>query len=243
MIKNTVDGINEFCKKDVFGTRIKAYLNVYGNNMTTALFYVQEIDGVVTAVIGKVFFDITLCCREDADFEEIAEFLSFTGYKSLLCEKSAREKMNLPIDSFGYVMKFLKPQREIRLKDGLVKSGEADFEFKKVYSLLKECEFELGEYGEWLSDIALRNKKGVSKTLCVQDNGNVVSTASALFTTDDAVYLGAVATSPLYRGRGSAGDLVLMLCDEGKRVNILCKEHRVGFYESLGFIKDGEWSL
>lgn len=243
MIKNTADGINEFCKRDVFGTRIKAYLNVYGNNMTTALFYVQTVDGAVTAVISKVFEDATLCCRDNADFEELSEFLRFTGYKSLLCEKSIREKLSLPVNSFGSVMRFLKPSREIRRKDGFLRSGDADFEFKKIYSLLKKCEFELGDYGEWLSDIALRDKKGVSKTLCVEDGGRVVSTASALFITEDAVYLGAVATSPEYRGKGSAGDLVLSLCDAEKRVNILCKEHRVGFYESLGFKRDGEWSL
>ncbi len=243
MIKNEVIGLSDFCKKDVFGTRIKAYLSVLGEDSGVALFYVQNIDGKVTAAIGKVFSDITLCCSDNADFDEISQFLSFIGYESLLCEKSVRERLSLPINSFGSVMTFVAPTREIRLKDGIVTSEDEAFEFKKIYSLLKECEFELPDYSEWLSDIAIRNKRGVSRTLCVCDGDSVVSTASALFITEDAVYLGAVATNPAYRGRGSAGDLVLSLCDTTKRVNILCKEHRVSFYESIGFKRDGEWSL
>lgn len=243
MIKNGTEGINGFCSRDVFGTRIKAYLCVYGNNLTTALFYTQESDGVVTAAVCKVFEDVTVCCSDNADFEELSQFLKFLGFKSLLCDKGIREKLGIPVNSSGSVMRFLKPSREIRKRDGLIKSADADFEYKKVYSLLKECEFELGEYGEWLSDIALRTKKGVTNTVCIVDKDRVVSTASALFITDDAVYLGAVATNPEFRGKGGAGDLVLSLCDMSKRVNILCKEHRVSFYESLGFYKDGEWSL
>ncbi len=243
MIKNTVEYIGDFCKKDVFGTRIKAYLNVYGNNMETAMFYVQTIDGSATAVIGKVFSDVTLCCDDGADFDEIAQFLQFLGYGSLLCDKGVREKLSIEENSSGSVMRFKKPSRDIRRKDGILKNDDAEFEYKKVYALLKECDFDLGEYGEWLSDIALRDKKGVSKTLCVKQDGRVISTASALFITEDSVYLGAVATSPEFRGKGSAGDLVLMLCDKDKTVNILCKEHRVGFYESLGFERNGEWSL
>ncbi len=243
MIKCTDENIVGFCKKDVYGTRIKAYLDVYGNNMETAHFYVQTKDGEVTAVISKVFSDVTLCCSENADFDELAQFLSFLGYRSILCDKNVREKMKIEVNSFGNVMRFVKPSREIRCRDGIVKSGDENFEFRKVYSLLKECEFEIGEYGEWLSDIALRDKRGVSKTLCVTEGDRVISTASALFITEDSVYLGAVATSPEFRGKGSAGDLVLMLCDKDKTVNILCKEHRVGFYESLGFERNGEWSL
>ena len=58
-----------------------------------------------------------------------------------------------------------------------------------------------------------------------------------------AVYLGAVATHPQMRGRGLAGDLVLRLAKCGKRAEILCKEHRVSFYTSLGFSQIGEFSI
>ena len=123
-----------------------------------------------------------------------------------------------------------------------VTAFHADFSYREVYDLLCACGFSLGAYAPWLGDLALRVRYGASNVICIRD-GITVATASVLFESEFARYLGAVATHPSARGQGFAGDLVLCLAQCVKRAEILCKAHRVSFYTSLGFGQIGEYSL
>lgn len=241
MIARTEKGIRDFCKKDVFGTRTIGYLDTYGMDVPEADFYVQTADGQITAVLSSVYSEGSLTCSENADFEELSHFIMFLGLRSLLCDRKICKRLSLPEDSFGYVMLFQSSDR--MPKHTFLTPDYPDFKYREVYELLKQCAFSLGDYNTWLGDFALRVRKNTAKVLAFRENGKTLSTASVLFESEDAVYLGAVATDPSCRGRGLGGDVVLSLANCGKRAEILCKEHRVTFYESLGFSRNGEFSI
>ena len=106
----------------------------------------------------------------------------------------------------------------------------------------------MGDYLPWLSDISYRIKRNTAKPFCAYDGERLMSCASALFITDSAALLGAVATDPDYRSKGLAGELVTTLGKEmsslGKRAELLCKHDSiVEFYHSIGFETVGEWAI
>lgn len=241
MIRRTDEGVSAFCRRDIFGTRIAATLQTYGLDRDGVSVYVQMCGESVSAVLADTFSDGTLCCTGEADFDELREFVRFLGLRTLLCSRESAERLAFPVDCDGHIMRYARCER--MPQTDFVTPKEDAFRYRQVYELLKNCGFTPGEYTAWLGDFALRVQRGTADVLCIQRDGEAVSTASALFRTDDAVYLGAVGTSERCRGQGLGGDLVLRLAQCGKRAEILCRTHRVSFYESLGFSRNGEFAL
>ena len=228
------------CDTDVFGTRTAGYFRTYGSDCPGVLFYAQYADAVCTGVLSAAFGNGSLTINDHADLAEWAEFIRFLGLDTLLCASAAAERMGLHADDKGFVMQYVSSDR--KPKTQAITAFDKDFSYREVYDLLCACGFSPGAFEPWLGDIALRVRKSAANVLAVRDK-TTVCTASVLFESDSAVYLGAVATHPSVRGRGLGGDLVLQLAQCGKRAEILCKLHRVSFYTSLGFSQIGEFSL
>lgn len=232
--------LDELCGRDVFGTRTAGYFRTYGTEHPGVSFYAQASDdGVCTGVLSSSFGNGSLTVTSEADLSEWTEFVRFVGMDSLLCAREAAQSMGLPEAENGSVMRYFSSERIP--KTVTVDPFDAAFSYREVYDLLLECGFALGGYEPWLGDLALRVRRGTANVLASREQ-TTVGTASVLFDSGSAVYLGAVATHPSARGRGIGGDLVLRLAQCGKRAEILCKAHRVSFYKSLGFEKIGEFS-
>lgn len=213
--------------------KIQALYLTYGNNFNFAKFWHQGNDTVVSCVDGNV----TLFCTVKTDYTELAEFINFIGASSVSCDYDDCEKLSIIPDDSSFIVKYTgEPfNSELRVSDN----------YRAIYKLLNECEFELGTYESFLSDFALRVNKGVS--LITVDDYSVLSTASALFIGLSDVLLGAVATSPKARGMGKAALLVKSLSShfsyEGKNVFLFCRENSLAeFYKKCGFSVVGRWS-
>lgn len=241
--KNDREFIN-FCDRDVFGTRIKVYYNCYSTDYDFVKFWVQtDDDGRITASLSRIDGDVTLCA-DNCDFDEMSEFLNMVGYNSIQCERTAADKMNLQYSLWGYVVRY--KGNDYQAKPVSIKES---FELKEIYDIIKSAKLVgVGEYLAWLSDTSFRMNRGYTKALVADVKGKSAGCAMALFSSDRAVLLGAVATVPEFRGRGIAGTLVTMLADEavkdGRRAELLCKNDSiVEFYKSIGFEVENEWSL
>lgn len=243
MICRVTDGIGAFCTRDVFGTRIAACFSAYGTSLDGVSFYAQYDGDRITAVLSDVFSNCTLTCAADADFEELRTFIRFLPLNSLLCDRHIREKLQIPFVESGIVMRFCGTACSSDLT--LCTPQCAAFDYKKVYALLTDCGFSLGDYLPWLSDLAYRVQHGTANVYCLQEDERIVSTASVLFGTQTAVCLGAVGTDAAYRGNGYAGTVLhaLLSRENGKRIELLCKPERIGFYEKLGFQQNGEFTV
>lgn len=234
------DTFSSLCDRDVFGTRTMGYYHTYGTERGEVGFYAQVLDERCVGVLSDAFGSGALTAEPHADFAEWREFVRFLSLQTLLCGKSAANAMGLDDADSGAIMRYAA-SANVPSAEG-ISPCDASFSYREVYDLLRLCGFELGQYDAWLSDFALRVRRGAADVLCIRAD-TTVAAASVLFRSDKAVYLGAVGTHPEYRGRGLAGNLVLRLAQCGKRAEILCKPHRVTFYESLGFRRNGEFTI
>ncbi len=240
-IETLTPQIQAICDNDVFGTRTAGYFGTYEAQHPHVSFYAQYTDdGACTGLLSAAFGNGSLTVGEGADFTEWLEFVRFCGIETLLCASETARKVGLSTEDTGCIMRYVSSSRTPKLQ--AITPFDESFSYREVYDLLRECGFALGAYEPWIGDLALRVRKGTANVLAVRE-ANTISTASVLFESCHAVYLGAVATHPSMRGRGLGGDLVLRLAQCGKRTEILCKPHRVSFYNSLGFSQIGEYSL
>lgn len=241
MIRRISDALPTLAQRDVYGTRTAGYYKNYGTERNDVAFYAQETDGKVTAVLSDAFSNGSLTADDGADAAELAEFVRFLGLHTLLCDESTAKEMRFSPEECGSVMRYIGTEQKIDMR--WTDANDPAFSFHDVYDLLTGCGFTLGGYDAWFSDFALRVRRGTADVRCIVQDGVLASTASVLFRSADAVYLGAVATDPAFRRQGLAGALVLSLAQCGKRAEILCKPHRISFYKQLGFQKIGEFSI
>ena len=80
----------------------------------------------------------------------------------------------------------------------------------------------------------------------IENGGEPLACAFALFKGRKSVLLGAVATNPSARGRGYASRAVSLLANENseKRVFLFCRNDGLAdFYGKIGFETDGRWAV
>ncbi len=246
MVKLAVKGdasFLAFCDRDVFGTRIKAYFNCYRTDYDFVKFWVQTDDsGAVTAAISRVDGDMTLTA-ENADFEELLQFVKIVGFSTIQCSKSVAKHFTNAQTLCGYVVRFEEERGNYPVK------LKTDFDLKEIYAIIKaENLTGVGELLPWLSDTTFRLNRDTAKPILAEIDGENAGCAMVLFKTDKAALLGAVATVPKFRGRGVARALVTRLANEelknGRRTELLCKNDSiVEFYKAIGFKIADEWSL
>lgn len=238
--------LTSFCERDVFGTRISACMTVYSTEYPFALFYLQEIGEQITAALCKIDGAMTICCAENADFEELSQFIKAVGFDSLLCDASVCDSLGLEPEKTGWIVEYCKTEKEFDNHSAFFAVG---FELSGVYDILHRSDFDgLDNRARWLSDVSFRVNRGAAKAAAVQEDGELAACAMVLFETQAAALIGAVATLPAHRGKGYAGALVTSLAREekaaNKRVELLCASNGiVDFYQKLGFRITGEWTL
>ena len=236
--------LEKICSSDVFGTRIFAYFNTYGAKFDFLKVWLQlGEDETPLAAISLMDADMTLTAKENADFEELRWFIKMTPFSSLQCERGVMKKLNFTESIWGYVVEY---KEHLPSESGLVTNN---VDFKEMYSLISGVKLlGVGEYLPWLSDITYRVNHGTALPGAIYENGTLCACAAALFITENAALLGAVATQPEYRGKGFGGTLVKTLGSimlrEGRRAELLCKNDSiVEFYKSVGFFPVGEWAI
>lgn len=232
----------EFCRRDVFGTRIACLYSCYSTDYDFVKFWKQtDGEGEIVSAISRVDGDVTLSTSGE-NLDEVSEFLSIVVFRTVQCESSVVRKLKREAAISGFVVEYRKNENPIA--EIFPDSG---FHPKEVYDIIKGARLiGVGEYLPWLSDITFRMNRNCAEVLTACDGEKAVACAMKLFITDSAVLLGGVATLPEYRGRGLAGSLVTRLAESesDKRVELLCKNDSiVEFYKSIGFYVKNEWSI
>lgn len=161
---------------DPFYTRILSLYESYGEGLAFVAFYVQEIDGAITAAVSCFEDKFSLWLTDDSDLDEIAAFIRFQGAGSCLC--NAAYAPDFPADLpriRGQVLEYMS--------DDYISDLEIyEPDFQSMYTLLKACEspiFIVPEYLMFLShhpsqkrreNAALRDK-GRRKYRVLRDDG------------------------------------------------------------------------
>ncbi len=233
--------INEldFLPPDPFAARITAYAETYGFECSFALFWIQLLDGEAVASIAKVDGNVTLCCTEKTDYDELSMFLSAVGFFSVTAEKSVMNLLGIKSDKESYIVEY-SGEKSCEFQNLLY-----DYDKKDIYNLLCDCGFEMGNYHSFLADVCSRLNKGTAKLACI-DDGTLQACAFKLFAGHKSVLLGAVATRETARGKGYASKLVKSLAseEENRKVFLFCRnDSLLGFYSKIGFAPCGIWAI
>lgn len=229
-----------FLPADPYAARITALEKTYGTNQSFAMFWVQGVDGIPAAAISRVDGNMTLCCLENADFEELSCFIGAVGYSSLTCDEEAMKKLGIEPSKSSFTVKYKGGAKAEA--DGILR----DCDKKEIYNLLISCGFELGNYNAFLTDVCARLNKQTASLAAAEIGNEISACAFALFEGEKSVLLGAVATKISARGRGCASKLVGTLAKEksDKEVYLFCRnDGLVDFYGKIGFEPVGRWAV
>lgn len=229
-----------FLPSDPYAARITALFRTYGADYDFALFWVQDTDGVPTAAISRIDGNMTLCTNGNADFEELLHFINAVGFQSLTCSYEDMEKLGFEPTDSSFTVKFTGKTEERNI------NTVKDCDKRKIYNLLCDCGFELGDYGAFLSDVCSRLNKGTASMIAAEEDGSLRACAFALFEGEKSVLLGAVATSQEARGRGYASAIVNKIANEksDKDVFLFCRNVGLeAFYSKIGFETVGKWAI
>lgn len=229
-----------FLPADPYSARITALVETYGTGRDFAAFWVQKIDDEPVAAISRVDGNMTLCCGENADFEELSCFMNAVGFSSVTFDAKFAEKLGISPQKTSYTVKYTGGAE--RFDNEIL----FDYDKKEIYSLLCECGFELGDYNAFLSDVCARLNKSTAFLAAAESSGRLCACAFALFEGEKSVLLGAVGTNPAARGKGYASKLVGTLAEikKEKDVFLFCRNDALaGFYAKIGFEISGKWAV
>lgn len=234
--KNELD----FLPADPYAARITSLADTYGTERSFAMFWVQENDENKTAAVCSVDGNITVCCRDGADYEELSAFIDAVGFASITSDAEVMKKLGLEPSKTSLTVEY-----KGGAKVGNVEAVR-DCDKKKIYDLLCGCGFELGDYNAFLADVCARLNKETASFAAIMHENEPCACAFALFKGRKSVLLGAVATNKNARGRGYASELVGTLAEENakKRVFLFCRNDSLAeFYAKIGFDICGRWAV
>lgn len=228
----------DFLPADPFAARITALFDTYGAGYGFASFWVQSVDGVPSAAISRVDGCMTLCCLDNADIGEIAEFIGVCGCSDLLCDASVMSALGIEPDDSSVTVRFEG------LNEPIGAIAEECSDMRAVHALLLECGFKIGSFNSFAADACARLNRGTARLATACEGGKLQACAFALFAGRRSVLLGAVATAPEARGRGYASGLVKALAaDYDKAVFLFCRNDGLEeFYKKCGFCRAGRWA-
>lgn len=234
--KNELD----FLPADPYAARITALADTYGTEHSFAMFWVQENNGNETAAVCRVDGNMTVCCGDGADYEELSAFINAVGFMSLTGDAEVAKNLGFMPSKTSFTVEY----------KGGAKVGNVEAvrncDKKKIYDLLCGCGFELGDYNAFLADVCARLNKETASFAAIMHEDEPCACAFALFKGRKSVLLGAVATNKNARGRGYASELVGTLAEENseKKVFLFCRNDSLAdFYSKIGFEKSGKWSV
>lgn len=228
-----------FCRSYPLGTRIECNLTAYGFEREFLKVWMNVDENCIKAVVSSFFGAVTVCAADDADFSEIAEFITMYGCTSVCTESSAAKKMGFEntVDKKMYVFKNTHEFSEV----GVCR----DEELKSAYDLISSSipdsfSSDRQAYLSWLSDFTFRRSRSLARIKAVCDCSKVISCAMTAAESEVGAIISGVACNSTQRGKGLGKNTVLTLANElkseNKQVYVIALNDSAGsFYEKIGF--------
>ena len=226
-----------FCEDDnIFLVKILSNFTAYGgfNCLRT---WVQNDCAVIQAVDDNA----VIFAENNADFDEIAEFLPFCGISTVFTSYENAEKLRLEATEHGVILRKGKMSNHAPPKSGITRQYFPDY--TKVYSQLLQCGFTLPPRNDFAADLSLRLRKNTARIFC---NDDCTALCIVGCETAKSAVISAVAVSPDRRRQGLGSNILQTAClslkNEQKQVYLYResgknKEFYInnGFYEIGGF--------
>jgi len=209
-------------------TKIKANLLAYGCEYSFLnVWYQQNENKAVTAIIEKLENTLFIVAKKNADFIEIKDFISAIGFSSIQSEPEILAELELKAKEY-----------QVLCLKGKGESLPPPYpDIKKVYSLLygeKNNSIKPTDFEGFYVDLSHKIRKGFAAAIAHTD---AVCVASHI-TKDHAVISGVAVQSGARKGGRGSEILKSMLASLGNRqIYVAAEESVVPFYIKNGFTK------
>lgn len=197
----------------------------FGDSALAADLWVQRVNGRESAVISRQGGRLNITA-EDADFDELKEFISVIGYSEIFCEKSLAVSLGFKdFCEFTVLKKASRKTTEIK----------SDISLGALYASLKwgeDGDIELPSFEAFAPDVSHRLRHGGAAALLTDFGGALA------FTSAYGGIINGIAVKKDYRGHGFGGKLLKDLCRliDGE-IFVCTSEKGADFYIKNGFIK------
>lgn len=226
-----IEKLPETAPQNVLTARIKALYNTYTSSVGIDLF-AQTVDGEVTAFFGGMDGSLSLCIVGNADYEELREYFSFSGY-TCFCDSQTADALNP------------KSCEKSDLYELDLKPTSTDFPYcnahepiSEVYALLQnglDGDIDLPSFDLWYTDFCVRFNHNSAEYAVI---GNAAAVSG--FMTEEASLITGVAVKFCDRKKGFGTAVLGFLIHNiwGKYPNsriFAATQNAGGFYEKLKF--------
>lgn len=237
---SAIDTPTELCEFsencNIFLVKILSNMTAYGS-----LPCVQTWVQGKNAVIQTVDASAVIFADENADFDEIAEFLPFCGAKTVFTSYENAAKLRLNVMESGVILRKSRTTAHSP-PSGITQQYYPDY--SRIYSLLYSCSFTLPPRNDFAADLSLRLRKNTARIFC---NDEYTALCIVGCETAKSAIISAVAASPDIRRHGLGSDILQAACssleNEQKQIYLY---REIGkneeFYLKNGFTEIGSFA-
>ena len=237
---SAIDAQSELCEfsenGNIFLVKILSNMTAYGS-----LPCVQTWVQGKNAVIQTVDASAVIFADENADFDEIAEFLPFCGAKTVFTSYENAAKLRLNVMESGIILRKSRTTAHSP-PSGITRQYYPDY--SRIHSLLDNCGFTLPPRNDFAADLSLLLRNDTARIFC---NNDYTALCIVGCETAKSAIISAVAVSPDVRRRGLGSDILTAACssleNEQKQVYLY---REIGkneeFYRNNGFTETGSFA-
>ena len=228
----TLEQLISGSRHDIFSLKILSLFRAYGAEYDFCNFFAQK-----NILLAKFYGDFIIAANgeaNDEDIEEVAGFMSVSGFGSVLCGTVIGEKLGLllhrtPLE--GVIMEYAGGDTAFSEKPSELDTSPS---LERVYEILKTGFPELS-HDEWYVDTSHRVRHGISRVLTWK---NAV-TATVSFELYGVALLSLLASDRKNHIKGAAAELLRTLGafyrEKGIKTQIICRRELIPFYEKANF--------
>ncbi len=206
--------------------KILALFAAYGGEYDFCKFFRQSGSG--GAYIAALDGSFVISGAERADFPELAQFLSIHGFADIFCSYETGERLR---DCLVAEYTTVDLMEYAGGKSGAEPPERTPSEVWEIIGSRFDIPFE-----PWYLDMSHRVRHGISR--CFSDGNAALVMQHSI---SGEVLLSQVCVRRECEGKGFAGRLLRAVCGSVPgRVQVVCADELVGFYEKCGFVPVGK---
>lgn len=243
---NLADALT-FCENSPFGAILYSQMKAFYPGAKGFFCHLQtNATGVATAAVSCLEGTANVLANDNADFEELREFLTFLSPHTVFSSQECAEHLDFTQPDSGEILSLCEPTDYTPLHTALPVQAE---EIRYLYDILygeHAAAKSPGAFSAWYTDVSHRVRHTHARVFVTHSEALPVSMAMTTGETPHCAVIGSVATLPAHRKQGHAGagvhTLSQVLSQEGKAVFLFCNESSpLALYHGLGFRPCGRW--
>jgi len=198
--------------------RIYSLFKAYGNSNLACFWQQQDDKGVTTALISKMDGAVTLYASDNADTDEIEQFISVVGAQTVLSNTPLKLEGETVLYQFSYAPKI----------PAEIETAQPDY--KAVYGVMS-TRFNMPTYDVWYPDMCHRVRHGTAQLI---SDGNAA--LCGLLGGNSMLVVG-LCSIPDCKGQGTATKLLKKIANStlAKNYFVLAEEKLKQYYVNQNF--------